>query len=113
MKETLILLLILLLGAVIRIYDLSNLPPSLNWYEVSHGYNAYSILQTGKDEWGQSFPLTNFRAYGDYPLPLYMYLAMPGIAIFGLNEFSIRLPSALAGTFLILIGYFLSKKIIK
>jgi len=29
----------------------------LNWDEVSHGYNAYSILKTGKDEWGKTFPL--------------------------------------------------------
>ncbi|MCL5783742.1 MAG: glycosyltransferase family 39 protein [Patescibacteria group bacterium] len=112
-KEYWTLGLIFILALVLRIVNLSSLPPSLNWDEVSHGYNAYSILKTGMDEWGQSFPLANFRAYGDYPLPLYMYLSMPGILLFGLNEFSIRLPSAILGSLLVVVIFFLTKRISK
>lgn len=107
------LFIILLIAICLRFVNLDSIPPSLNWDEVSHGYNAYSILKTGHDEWGQFLPLANFRAYGDYPLPLYMYLSMPFISIFGLNEFAIRFPSALLGSLTVLIVFLLAKEIFK
>jgi 4-amino-4-deoxy-L-arabinose transferase-like glycosyltransferase len=108
MNTKLILVLIVIFGFFLRVVVLGQYPPSLNWDEISHGYNAYSILTTGKDEWGQTLPLTNFRAYGDYPLPLNLYLTAPFIAILGLNEFSIRLPHAILGALTILSVYFLA-----
>jgi 4-amino-4-deoxy-L-arabinose transferase-like glycosyltransferase len=107
------LLLIMLLGFVLRVFYLDKYPPGISWDEVSHGYNAYSILQTGKDEWGKFLPLSNFRAYGDYPLSLNLYLTIPSIAISGLNEFSIRFPHALLGTLTIAASYFLAFGITK
>jgi 4-amino-4-deoxy-L-arabinose transferase-like glycosyltransferase len=107
------LLLIMLLGFVLRVSYLDKYPPGISWDEVSHGYNAYSILQTGKDEWGKLLPLSNFRAYGDYPLSLNLYLTIPSIAISGLNEFSIRFPHALLGTLTIAASYFLALGITK
>ena len=102
------LFLILALAALLRLLFLNYNPPSLNWDEVSHGYNAYSVLKTGRDEWGSLLPLSNFRAYGDYPLALNLYLSIPFIAIFGLNEFSIRLPHALLGILMVVATYYLS-----
>ena len=96
MRKWLSLLLITLLAGILRFGHLGSMPPSPNWDEVSHGYNAYSILQTGQDEWGRSFP-TIFKAFGDFKLPLYIYLTTLPVAIFGLNVFSIRFISALAG----------------
>lgn len=113
LKHNWILAAILILAVVLRFYDLGGNPPALNWDEVSQGYNAYSIMQTGRDEWGQFLPWANFRAYGDYPLPMYMYLAMPGIALFGLNEFSVRIPSALSGSLTVLLAYLICKKVFK
>lgn len=112
MKNTkIILFFVLLLAFALRIVDLSDMPASANWDEISHGYNAYSILLTGEDEWGKAFPLANFRAYGDYPLTLNLYLTIPFIKIFGLSVFAIRLPHALLGTLLVLIVYFISQKL--
>lgn len=108
-----ILLIIIVLAFSLRFISLDSIPPGLNWDEVSHGYNAYSILKTGYDEWGQFLPITNFRAYGDYPLPLYMYLAMPFIALLGLSEFTIRIPSALFGSLTVIIIFLLSKEFFK
>jgi 4-amino-4-deoxy-L-arabinose transferase-like glycosyltransferase len=102
-------IIIFLLALFLRFYQLSSNPPSLNWDEVSHGYNAYSLLNTGKDQWGVTFPFFNFRAYGDYPMVLNLYLTIPSIIVFGLNEFSIRFPSALFGTALVVVSYFLGK----
>lgn len=112
-RSLIALFLIVLLGAALRLFNLSSLPPSLNWDEVSHGYNAFSILKTGKDQWGQLLPVLNFRAYGDYPLPLNLYLTIPFIAALGLNEFSIRLPHAILGVGTIIAAYFLARGLTK
>lgn len=95
-KERFFLILVVLLAVVLRFWQLDKYPVSLNWDEVSHGYNAYSILKTGKDEWGKSFPLI-FRAFGDYKLPVYIYLSVLPVAILGLNELAVRFVSAVAG----------------
>jgi 4-amino-4-deoxy-L-arabinose transferase-like glycosyltransferase len=110
MIKNILLIFILAVAAFFRLYGLGDNPPSLNWDEISHGYNAYSILKTGRDEWGSFLPLI-FRAYGDYKLPLYIYLTVPGIAAFGLNAFSVRLISALSGVGLVLITYLIAQKI--
>ena len=107
-KITLLLFLIVIVGCFLRLFKLSNYPVSLNWDEISHGYNAYSILKTGADEWGRHFPIFNFRAYGDYPLPLNLYLTIPFVLFFGLSEFAIRFPHAILGIFTIISTYFLA-----
>ncbi len=109
-RNKICLILILILATFLRFYQLNQNPPSLNWDEVSHGYNAYSILKTGKDEWGVSFP-TIFRAYGDYKLPVYIYLTSLSVGLFGLNEFAVRFPSVLAGILSVLFTYLLVKKL--
>lgn len=113
-KKTLTyLFFIIFFGFALRFSYLVYNPPSLNWDEVSHGYNAYAILATGADQWGQKFPLINFRAYGDYPTPLNLYLTIPFLAIFGLNEFAIRFPHVLLGVLTIISVYFLAWGITK
>ena len=107
-KQLIILLLLTLIGGILRFALLGNYPIAPNWDEVSHGYNAYSILTTGKDEWGISFPLI-FRAFGDFKLPVYIYLTTIPVAIFGLSVFAIRFISALAGTLAIPGIYLLTK----
>lgn len=109
--KLLIFVAILTTAAFLRLFALDQNPPALNWDEVSHGYNAYSILKTGKDEWGQSFPLASFRAFGDYKLPVYIYLTVPSIAIFGLNEWGVRAPAALFGILAVLGTFLLTQKL--
>lgn len=101
------LLLLLLFSFLLRIYQIADFPPSLNWDEVSLGYNAYSVLKTGRDEWQSPIP-NIFRAYGDYKLPGYIYAAIPFIAALGPSPVSVRLPSAIAGTGLVLLTFILS-----
>jgi hypothetical protein len=76
------LIFIVILAAILRFAQITQVPPSLNWDEVSHGYNAYSLIKTGKDEWGVNLPLI-FRAYGDYKLPVYIYLTAISEFFFG------------------------------
>lgn len=100
-------ILILFLAAFFRLFELNKFPPSLNWDEISHGYNAYSLMKTGMDQWGVKWPIFNFRAYGDYPTTANMYISIPFIKILGLNEWSIRLPSAIFAIIFVILSYFL------
>lgn len=106
-----ILCVIVFLAGILRMYNISINPPSLSWDEVSIGWNAYSIFKTGKDEHERVFPLDTFIAYGDYKPPLSIYLTVPSVFVFGLNEFSVRFPSALFGTLTVLLTYFLVKEL--
>ena len=105
-----LLIVILLLSLFLRFYKVNTNPPSLDWDEASIGYNAYSILKTGADEYGNKFPLS-IRSFDDYKPPLYVYLDVPSIAVFGLNEIGTRFPAALIGFLSVLIIYFLVKEI--
>jgi len=107
-----LLSLIVINAFILRIIFLDKTPPSLNWDEVSHGYNAYSILKTGRDEWGKSFPLI-FRAYGDYKLPVYIYAVAVSEFFIGPSELAVRLPSALAGTFSVFFVYLFTYELYK
>jgi 4-amino-4-deoxy-L-arabinose transferase-like glycosyltransferase len=105
-RKNLLLISIFVLAAVLRFWQLGINPPSLDWDEASLGYNGYSLLHTGKDEYGIKWPLS-IKSFGDYKPPLYTYLTIPSIAAFGLNEFSTRLPAAVVGTIAVIAAYFL------
>lgn len=101
-----ILIVIILIAAFLRMYKLGEVPPSPNWDEVALGYNAYSLMHTGKDEYGKFLPLI-LRSYDDYKPAVYAYFIIPAIKFFGLNVFSVRLPSAVFGIFSVIATYFL------
>lgn len=105
-----LLSLIIILFLITRLYEINEIPASVYWDEASIGYNAYSILKTGKDEWGDFLPI-HFRAFGEFKLPLYIYAVVPFVKIFGLNEFSVRIPSALFSLGTVYITYFFAKRI--
>jgi 4-amino-4-deoxy-L-arabinose transferase-like glycosyltransferase len=107
-KRNLIILAIISVAFVLRFSNVVNNPPALTWDEVSIGYNAYSILKTGKDEHGKFLPLDTFISYGDYKPTLPIYITVPCIAIFGLNELSVRLPSVIFGTLSVYLTYILT-----
>lgn len=113
-KKTLIILaLIVVLAAFLRFYNLGINPPSLTWDEVAWGYNAYSLGLSGKDEFGKFLPITYLESFGDFKPPVYAYLDIIPIKIFGLNEFATRFPSAFFGTLTVLMTYFLVKRIFR
>lgn len=91
------LVVLTIIGGFLRFYEISKNPVSLSIDEVAFGYNAYSILKTGRDEYGTFFPVT-FKSTGDYKNPIPIYSMVPSIALLGLNEFSIRVPTALIAT---------------
>jgi 4-amino-4-deoxy-L-arabinose transferase-like glycosyltransferase len=97
------------LALFLRLYKLGDYPTGFLWDEAALGYNAYSILKTGRDEYGELLPLI-FKSFGDHKPGFYIYLTVPSVAVFGLNEFATRLPSALLGSFSVLFMYLLLKE---
>src|SRR6266480_6259624 len=109
MNQKIILVIIILLAGLLRFYQLGVNPPSLTWDEVAWGYNAYSLGLDGKDEFGRFFPYDYLESFGDFKPPVYAYLDILPVKIFGLNEFATRFPSALFGTFTVVATFFLTK----
>lgn len=91
-----ILIGIILLAALLRLYALDKFPSGLNADEAAIGYNAYSLLTTGKDEHGESWPIV-FKSFGDYKPGGYFYLVLPFVKAIGLNVWAVRLSSAILG----------------
>lgn len=110
-RTYLFLLFITIFAAVIRFYDLTKIPVSLYWDEVATGYNAYSIATTARDEYGTFLPIL-FKSYNDYKMPLNIYLTAVSVTTFGLNEFSVRFPSAFFGTVSVFVAFFLIRQIL-
>ncbi len=110
--EKLILILIFILAVFLRLYKLEEVPPGFHIDEVTVGYNAYSLIETGRDENGNFLPLY-IDSFGDFRPAGYFYLTAPFIKIFGLNEFSVRFPSAIFGALTIVLLFFLAKQIFR
>ncbi len=96
------LLAILALAAVLRVYDLGNLPPGLFCDEAALGVNARLILESGRDENRELLPLYVWSFGVSYKNPVFIYAATVPIALFGLNDFSVRLTSAFFGVLAVL-----------
>lgn len=108
----LILILITFVGLIIRIYKITSSPAGLYVDETSIGYNAYSIITTGRDEHGKFMPLF-FEAFGEYKLPVYIYAVAATQLFTGPTDLSVRLPSVIFGILTIPLIFLLSKELLK
>ncbi len=110
MNAKILLFLICLFFIFTRVYKISEIPSSVYWDEASIGYNAFSIAQTGQDEWGDFLPI-HLRAFGEFKLPVFIYSVVPFVKLFGLNEFTVRIPAVLFSLGVVLIIFFLAKQL--
>lgn len=99
-----LLLIIVLISVFLRFWKLGLIPEGFHADEAAFGYNAYSILTTGKDEHGVVFPLM-LNIFGIPIGAVYSYITVPFIYFFGLNEWAVRAPTAVAGIAFILVIY--------
>lgn len=104
------IILIIIFASILYFIKIDRIPNGVYSDEATVGYNAYSILQTGKDEYGQPFPLA-FRFFGAYTPPLFVYISVPFIKLLGLNISSLRIISGLATIFGIYFIFFYSQKL--
>lgn len=105
------LVFITILGGLLRLIYLSDLPSELHRDELAIGYNAFSILKTGFDEYGNGpYPIL-FRSVGDYKLPGLVYASVLAIRFLDFTVLSFRLPTALLATMLIPIAFLFAKEL--
>jgi len=105
-----LLIIILMLGTILRLWQLGSVPPSPDWDEAALAYDAHSLFMTGRDEYGKLFPAV-LRSFDDYKPAVYAYLAIPTVELFGMNTFAVRLPSAIFGIIAIIVLFFLVKEL--
>ncbi len=94
------------LALFLRLYKLSDYPVGFHVDEVKSGWNAYSLLKTGRDDWLHAFPL-HYDTFGDQRPTGMFYAQTPALAVFGLNVFAVRFTSALFGSLAVIAVYFL------
>jgi len=110
-KQKVILIAILILAGFLRLYRLGTYPP-INADEAALGYNAWSLINTGKDEHGDAFPL-HFKSFGDFKPGGYVYIILPFVKLLGLSEWAVRLPSALLGIITIWLVFLIAQLVFK
>jgi hypothetical protein len=92
------LLFILLLGLFLVTFRLGSVPSGFHWDEAANGFSAFSIMESGKDEWGVSYPLF-IQSFGDFKSAFLSYAIIPFFKIGGVTEAMARLPGALLALF--------------
>ncbi|MDO8573429.1 MAG: glycosyltransferase family 39 protein [Candidatus Daviesbacteria bacterium] len=107
-----VLLIIIVLSAFLRLYKLNSIPSALNWDEAAAGYNAYTIANWGRDEGGNVLPLV-FTSFYDDKHPVHIYITAIFVKLFGLSDFTVRLPSAVIGIFSVLVIFYLARILFK
>ena len=91
-----VFLLLLAVGAAVRLALLGDIPHGLHIDEASTGYEAWALSEYGIDRHGYRYPV-NLVAWGGGQSALYSYLAAPFTKLMGLSVLSVRLPMALLG----------------
>jgi len=90
-----LLLSILIIGCILRFYNLDTIPHSLDRDEAFLGYNAFSLIHTGRDMTGNLLPL-HLESFLYTPAG-YSYISTIPVLLFGLSAFSVRFASAFFG----------------
>ena len=106
------LLAIILLAFLLRIIGINSYPIGLYSDEAVFGYNAKLLIETGRDEYNRFWPMS-LESFGDWKPPMQAWLAIPFVWALGLNEYAVRLPSAILGTATIVVVYFLAGTLLR
>ncbi|HUC95014.1 MAG TPA: glycosyltransferase family 39 protein [Candidatus Saccharimonadales bacterium] len=108
MKNKIIIGAILFLGLILRLLFVTKLP--LYGDELTMVYDTFSVLKTGHDQLGNFLPIT-FHMGAGRPGG-YIYFSIPFVAFFGPTALGVRSLSILSGLGLIVIMYFLGRKLL-
>jgi hypothetical protein len=86
-----------LTGASLRVARLGSVPLGLAQDEAVDGYDAYSILKTGRDHHGNFMPIV-MQGFNDYRMPLFQYSLVPMVWMLGVQTEVVRLGAAIWGS---------------
>lgn len=111
-KANFVLILILIFSFLIRTWQLDANPAGFFCDEASMGVDALSILKTGRDHHGEFLPLF-FKGFNyDNTSPFQVYLTVPSVGLFGLNEGAVRIVPVFWSTIELFIFFLLLKEFI-
>src|SRR5215217_663124 len=108
-----LLIVALLAGGVLRFAKLKEIPPGFNQDEAVNGYDAYSLLLTGRDHHGHPFPFAGLESFGDWVSPLLTFVTVPAVGLLGLRAEVVRGVTAGLGVLAILVVYLLAYELFK
>lgn len=94
-----------------RLWQLGSIPISLYWDEAAMLVDVKSVVQSGQDMHGRPWYQVLYPSYGDYKQPVYIWLATGVAKIWGVSEWSLRLPSALAGVVTVVVAGLIAREI--
>jgi hypothetical protein len=106
----LLIFFILSFSGFLYFYKLAQIPCGFYVDEASVAYNAYSIVETGKDEYGFSYPVY-FRLMGSYTPSLFIYLSTFLLKFFDMSVVLFRSISAVSALLSVYIFYLLISKL--
>jgi len=107
-----LLVVIVAFASWLRLTRLDELPAGLFCDEAGLGYNSYSLAQTGKDETGTTLPLYVWSFGVSYKNPVFIYSGVVPVALGGLNDFTVRLTSAVYGIATVIAMFFLGRALL-
>jgi len=104
------LVLILMVAAAVRFWKLGNLPPGIFRDEAEKALNGWFLLNDGVDEQGRPWPLF-IKVFGVTTSAIYQYATIPFLAVGGLNEWTTRMPAAVAGVLTVLFTWLFCRRV--
>ena len=108
LKNRILLLSIILIAILLRFINLGSLPTILNRDEAALAYNGYLLSEVSKDEWGKNWPIS-LESFGDYKLVGYPAILAAVFKVFPESDFWVRMPSALSGVGLVILGFWFAR----
>lgn len=105
-----LLVLLLIFGGFLRIWNLTGLPDGLQQDEASIGYEAFCLATTGMDRNGFHWPVYPITWGSGGGSPIMIYLNVITTLLFGSGIWSVRIVPAFLGTATLLLFYLLLRK---
>ncbi len=101
------LILLVLASFAVRVYQLDKIPSGLYYDEIDQGYEARSLMQNGKDYRGHQTPFY-VQSFIDPKVPIPIYITILSTILFSKEELQLRMPSAILGTGVVILAFFLT-----
>ncbi len=87
----------IIFGIGLRLIQFGQIPVGTYWDETAILIDATTVAETGHDMHRNSWLQAIFPSYGDYKLPVYIWLSSLVVKVIGSHEIAVRLPSLVAG----------------
>lgn len=102
--------LILVVALFERVIALDRYPAPMNQDEACNAWSSWCLVKTGLDQDGAPWPIFYYHAFGENRSTLFLYFLVPFQYFGGLNDWTMRLPSAVAGVASIALMYYFASR---